>query len=519
MAHYRERDQTIQPLVDHLENTSLLAEKFAGKIGLGKVGKVLGLLHDVGKASSDFQNYIGSATGLIDPLADNYVDFKAKKGKIDHSTAGAQIIFRFLNEKESPEYKTVSQVLALCIVSHHSGLIDCLSPDGQDVFTSRIEKEEEKTYLADVVTNLEPVVNQVKDGLAASSVSDLGFVMKNIKGESKEVCLFKYGLLIRYLLSCLLDADRLDTADFEFPKNLKIRNYGIYPSWDELIIKLDKKIEELKNISSRTTINELRDSISNACLDYAGKPRGIFKLSVPTGGGKTLASLRFALHHANKYKLDRVFYVIPYTSIIDQNAKVVRDIFEDEGLSDVVLEHHSNLTPEEETKKQSLLSENWDAPIVFTTQVQFLEALFGSGTRGARRMHQLANSVIIFDEIQTLPVNTIHMFNTAIQFLVENCNSSVVLCSATQPLLDQVKPVQRALRIDYSIIENEEELNEKLKRVQIIDKRQIGGWEEEQISDLVKKQLTEKGSVLIITNTKKSARKLFQTLEKKLVNS
>ena len=516
IAHYRERDRTIQPLVDHLEQTSILAEKFAAKIGLGNVGRLLGLLHDVGKASTDFQNYIGSATGLIDPLSDNYVNYKALKGKIDHSTAGAQIIFRFLTEVDSPENRTVGQILALCLVSHHSGLIDCLSPDGEDVFASRIKKSEEKTYLDDVIKNLNPVINQAKGELSANSISDLLSVMKSIKGESKEVCLFKYGLLVRYLLSCLLDADRLDTADFEFPKNFKIRNYGSYPSWGELIKKLNDKLEEIKNNSERTSINELRDSISNACFENAAKPRGIFKLSVPTGGGKTLASLRFALHHANENKLDRVFYIIPYTSIIDQNAKVVRDIFEDEGHTDIVLEHHSNLTPEEETKKQSLLSENWDAPIVFTTQVQFLEALFGSGTRGARRMHQLANSVIIFDEIQTLPVTTVHLFNTAIQFLVETCNSSVVLCSATQPLLDQVRPVQRALKINYSMIKNERELNEKLKRIKIINKCQIGGWEEDQIAGLVKQELIDKGSVLIITNTKKSARRLFQTLEETL---
>src|SRR3989338_9881390 len=150
--------------------------------------------------------------------------------------------------------------------------------------------------------------------------------------------------------------------------------------------------------------------------------------------------------------MDRVFYIIPFISIIDQNADEVRKILEDKDkkgryLNKVVLEHHSNLTPEEETRRQNLLSENWDAPIVFTTQVQFLETLFESGTRSARRMHQLANSVIIFDEVQTIPVRCVHMFNVALRFLVNNCDSTAVLCTATQPLLDKIEVKERAIEI------------------------------------------------------------------------
>ena len=165
--------------------------------------------------------------------------------------------------------------------------------------------------------------------------------------------------------------------------------------------------------------------------------------------------------------MDRIFYIIPYTSIIDQNADEVRKILEDRDdygqfLDRVVLEHHSNLTPEEETRRQSLLAENWDSPIVFTTQVQFLETLFGSGTRSARRMHQLANSVIIFDEVQTIPIRCVHMFNLALRFLVHDCGSTVVLCTATQPLLDEIIPENRTLTIqpEQQIISNEKGTND-----------------------------------------------------------
>ena len=168
----------------------------------------------------------------------------------------------------------------------------------------------------------------------------------------------------------------------------------------------------LQMVKPRKPIDHLRCDISNHCHNAASRDKGIYTLTVPTGGGKTLASLRFALHHAKKHKMDRVIYVIPFTSIIDQNAQVVRSILEPQGTepSSVVLEHHSNLTPEEQSWRGKILAENWDAPVIYTTSVQLLEALFGAGTRGARRMHQLANTVLIFDEIQTLPVNCVHIF-------------------------------------------------------------------------------------------------------------
>ena len=257
-------------------------------------------------------------------------------------------------------------------------------------------------------------------------------------------------------------------------------------------------------------------------LRISTKPKGIYQLTVPTGGGKTFASLRFALNHAKEYSMDRVFYIIPYTSIIDQNVEEVRKILEEKDskgnyLNKVVLEHHSNLTPEEETNRQGLLAENWDAPIVFTTQVQFLEALFGSGTRSARRMHQLANSVIIFDEIQTLPVRCVHMFNVAIRFLVQNCGTTVVLCTATQPLLDKVDPIQRALKIEpeQKIISYEKELFQKLKRVDVFDKTRPEKWDEEEVAELAVHQFREKGSVLVIVNTKSSARAVYQAVLQK----
>ncbi len=523
IAHVRKRDKNCedpQYLWTHLTEASALAKHFAAKIGLDKSGEVLGLLHDLGKASQEFQNYIRSAIGIIEPDEDGFTDVASKKGKIDHSSAGAQVIYKHFWDKGG-EGRITAQVLALAVASHHSGLIDCLLPSGEDNFTRRIQKLENNTHVSEALSNLEEWERLAIEKLLADDVlmKQLIEKLKSLKEENdhQDTLMFKYGLLIRFLFSCVIDADRLNTADFEFPGNSRIRSYGKYHSWEILVERLDAKLKTFENEAEKNEVDELRTQVSHACLDFSSKPKGIYQLKVPTGGGKTLASLRFALNHASHHRMDRVIYVIPYTSIIDQNADEVRKILEDRDengqfLDRVVLEHHSNLTPEEETKRQNLLVENWDAPVVFTTQVQFLETLFGSGTRGARRMHQLANSVIIFDEIQTIPIRCVHMFNLAIRFLVNNCGATVVLCTATQPLLEQVQPPERSLPAGQRIIQNENELFEKLKRVETFDGQKIGGWTDEEIAECIETELQEKGSVLVIVNTKRSARSLYQMI-------
>jgi len=533
VAHIRKKDKTPQSLDEHLTAVSKLAGDFASKIGMKETGEILGLLHDFGKASEKFQRYILSGEGLIDPDAEEYIDPIAHKGKIDHTTAGAQVIYENLWNKGQKE-KIAAQVLALCIASHHSGLIDCLKPDGENDFKRRMEKADENTRKAEALSNLQEIVNSLDGLLSEKVVGQILDKLQSLKeeaNESQNTLAFKAGLLVRFLLSCLLDADRLDTADFESPGNAYVRNYGEYHPWEVLIERLEKQFQEFAEKTSQMEpgkaleVNQLRAQVSQACFDFATKPKGIYQLTVPTGGGKTLASLRFALNHAAHHsktdnKIDRIFYVIPYTSIIDQNAEEIRKILEDKDekgqyLDRVVLEHHSNLTPEEESHRQNLLAQNWDAPVVLTTQVQFLEALFGAGTRGARRMHQLANSVIIFDEVQTIPINMIEMFNLALRFLVHTCGATVVLCTATQPPLDKLpdNPYRElTIKPEQKIIQNEEELFERLKRVEVFDKRKVGGWSTEEVAELAEGQLHEKGSVLVVVNTKKSARALYQAI-------
>jgi len=337
------------------------------------------------------------------------------------------------------------------------------------------------------------------------------------KRQQATVFQFQVGLYVRFLFSCLIDADRQDSADSEKPRNAQKRQNGLYQSWSVLSKNLETAISGFG--TPKTAVNKIRAEVSDQCLLASKKGKGIYTLTVPTGGGKTLASLRFALHHAEQHQLDRIVYVIPFTTIIDQNAEVVRDILEtnDEEKGRIVLEHHSNIGSERQTWKEKLLTENWDAPVVYTTMVQFLEAFFGGGTRGARRMHQLAQSVLVFDEIQTLPVRCVHMFCNAINFLVNQCGSSVVLCTATQPLLGEVNPLKGALALTPAneIIVDVRKLYRDLKRVDVFDSRKPRGWTDEEIAELAVQEVERTGSCLIIVNMKKSARSLFAAIQGK----
>ena len=439
----------------------------------------------------------------------------SKKGKIDHSTAGAQTIWRELSQHGQIE-RAVGQILALCIASHHSGLIDCLGVDGSDRFSRRMQKADALTHQCEAWSRADDEVRERYVCLirAGDLISSFHRIISRIcqNDGSETIVRFKVGLLVRYLFSCLIDADRVNTADFERPAPAKHRLQGCYEDWPILAERLERTLADFPCVNR---VDELRREVSDHCFAAAHRGNGIFTLTVPTGGGKTLASLRFALRHAGRWGMDHVIYVIPYTSIIDQNAEQVRKILEPKGVEpgSVVLEHHSNLTPERQTWRNKILSENWDAPVVFTTSVQLLETLFGAGTRGARRMHQLANSVIVFDEIQTLPVKCVHLFNNAMNFLVEQCGSSVVLCTATQPLLDQVDEQKGAIRLSHpgsDIMPDVEALFGELKRVKILDRRKAGGWIHEEVAELALNEVELSGSCLVVVNTKSAARAVYQ---------
>jgi len=503
------KDGRTQLLRDHLLAASEAAGGFAGNIGVDGAGTLLGLLHDLGKYSADFQRYLRQMS-----LDQDTEQQTQERGKIDHSTAGAQTVLRRLKQRGVQD-GIAGEILALCLASHHSGLIDCILPSGKDNLTERIQKPDTESHHDEAWRNVEPPVAEriteiIEDSEFSNSLLD---VMRRIcRTDSPEkLRRFKVGLLTRYLFSCLVDADHTDSADFERPPAASPRQRGEYQDWTVLKQRLEA---ELERFSAERPIDQLRKEVSRQCLDAGDRPRGIYTLTAPTGGGKTLASLRFALKHAAEREMDRIIYVSPYTSIIDQNADVVRKILEPEGseFASVVLEHHSNLTPLEQTDRSKVLSENWDAPVVFTTFVQFLEALFGAGARSTRRMHRMAKAVLVFDEIQTLPVRCVHLFNNAINFLVEQCGSSVLLCTATQPLLDQVDASKGAVRLgkNAELMKDAASLFRQFDRQTVTDERKPGGWTHEEVAALAISETRETGSCLVVVNTKSEARSIFQ---------
>lgn len=517
IARYLGPDGEAQSLEAHLEEVANLANIFASKIGLPSFGRLAGLLHDFGKYSKDFQVYIRAAEGQLEPKAEPG-NVKELKGRIDHSTAGAQLVWETLKD-QGHLHRLIGQIVALCIASHHSGLIDCLSPDGEDKFSSRMGKARDKTHLDEaIIKSQEQVLANINSLLHAPQIGEeLRIQLEGLfQGEeSRTVREFYLSLLVRFLFSALIDGDRLSAAR---RRKSPGSNGEFGPQWSVLIKRLE---EHISGIDQRNWVDQIRSEISLACRDFASREKGLYQLTVPTGGAKTLSSLRFALHHAAIHQMHRLIYVIPYTSIIDQNAAVARAILQGAPGTDpgpIVLEHHSNLTPEKETWQGRLIAENWDAPVIFTTTVQFLEALFAGGTRGVRRMHNLANAIIIFDEVQTLPIKTVHLFNNAINFLVKQGGATVVFCTATQPLLHAVDPMRGAAKLAKApeMAPRPGELFRMLRRVEVLDMRKTGGWTEEETAHCICDEAKRAGSTLAVVNTKAAARCLYGLCRSKL---
>ena len=540
IAHIRKSDQKPQSLQTHLTETAEIAKLLAAKLDLDQAGELLGLMHDFGKYSQKFQNYIRRVNNIgFNFDQDDEDSFKGG----DHSTAGAQWVYRELRKsdksnKHGDEIKDkgigelCGQILGLCIASHHGeGLIDCLDREGNPKLIERFNKTDELTHLAECEQNADEVVQQKAYELAGENLvrslrNAVGLILSDstVNNKIKE---FYLGCLTRFLFSCLIDADRINSSDFEREAQKEVRRLTKKTNWQSAIDKLET---HLAGFGNRYPADKIRRKISDDCLkrakdsqDREGDPQGIYTLTVPTGGGKTLASLRYALHHAQKHHLDRIIYIIPYTSIIDQNAQAVREILGEYW----ILEHHSNLEPEKQSWQDKLLSENWDKPIVFTTMVQFLDAWFGGGTRGARHIHPMTNSVLIFDEIQTLPVKCVHLFCNVLNWLTTFGKSTAVLCTATQPLLGESglrnfpegKRERIAARGLLRLPENAEimgkhqdldKLFADLSRVEIRFNEKAGGWNVEEAVAFLLEQFQTTQSCLFIVNTKKWAQELYQ---------
>ncbi|MFH1038034.1 MAG: CRISPR-associated helicase Cas3' [PVC group bacterium] len=423
-----------QPLEDHLLQVAELSGKFAGEFGCSGWGYLAGLWHDLGKYTVAFQKMINSSMGIAGEHSSNV-------GRVDHSTAGAIHVIETLGP--------AGRILAYLIAGHHAGLPDWQSDEtGNAALTRRLENEE--------------LLNDVKKSAPPLNILSGEMPVDRPRPGADPA------LWIRMLFSCLVDADFIDTERFY---NLqKSQKRGGYPLIEELIPIFEQymgnKLSALKNPYG--SINRIRLDILNQCKKKVDNDPGIFTLSVPTGGGKTLSSMAFALSHATIHKKRRIIYVIPYTSIIEQIADQFREIF---GGS--VIEHHSNIVEDNEkneTSQTRLACENWDAPIIVTTTVQFFESLFSCKTSRCRKLHNIVNSIVILDEVQLLPPEYLNPILFVIKKLNEDYGATFLLSTATQPAFSPQKGPDFSfpgLPDTIEIIENPDALHRKLKRISL----------------------------------------------------
>lgn len=483
----------------HSTDTAFLAEHHAPEM-LKSTIRLAALLHDAGKNCDEFLKYIKKTAE--DPGS-------VKKGSVTHSTAGAIIVNDLAGKTKAEIF--ASEIIRHAIISHH-GINDCITPEGRSVFDHRHEKQQGMEDIYCEVYRYLPE-DEIKE-LFNKSVAELALVVRRIAELVNEKKIgtksFYWGMLERLLLSLLIDSDR--TASACFAKNIPpelIKSPQEY-LWDDLIEKLEGHLSGKPNDSY---ISRLRQEISSGCKVAGQIPERILRLVVPTGAGKTLSSLRYALYQAQSFAKKRIIYVAPFNSILEQNASEFRKALGNPGI-DIILEHHSNLIPDD-TEKYEELTQNWSSPIILTSAVQFLNALFCAKSGSIRRMHALVDSVIIVDEVQSIPIRCIALFNMAINFLAGICDTSIVLCSATQPPFDAL-PDNRLLA-PLDMLPGNAYYQESFRRTRIIDKTAMipGGMDAQSASQFVSDLFKTNSSILFISNTKACVETIYYELKER----
>ena len=545
-AHYRREESgncIPQTLKDHCQHTAAYAASALQETGLHDTGYYCGLLHDMGKAKDEYQEYLRKAV----------FGKNAVRGSVQHSFAAVRYVLskHHRNNQGEPgdtliESCIIPELIAYAMGAHH-GLFDLVDHSHKSGFARRItdetigytecihncfnslfdESEIEDKYRKSAA-ELKRVIDKIRE-LAYAPID-------GPEGASHEQHMdtdyrFYLSLLARLILSGVIEGDHRDTSEFmcgtEF-SDTQMNDMNVV--WSSCITNLEKN---LLSFSEESQINRARKKIADLCKDFAQNEEGIYRLNVPTGAGKTLSSFRFALHHARRRNKKRIIFVTPLISILEQNAAVIREIV---GNDELILEHHSNIVQElkcnseterecenENDRKMDFLIDSWQAPIIITTLVQFLNTLYSGRTSSIRRFHALCNSIIVFDEVQTVPVEKLTLFNLAVSFLKEICNSTIIMCSATQPALEEAQhPIcqigygteGRSFRKQIrDIVPFEESLWSVFKRTEIADDK---AEESEGIHNKAIDMLRTVDSVLIICNTRKEASDLFELFDQNL---
>ncbi len=492
-----------QSLKEHCVQTAEYAKGSIGSADFQNTVYFAGLLHDMGKAKGEFVRYLEAA----------YRGEKVIKGSVNHSFAAVIWLLEHFHGNGSGIWERMAcEIIGFAVGSHH-GMLDCVDLDGENGFLHRQQKDKQELCYEETICNYVSEV-ATEDALLRhfqESVQEIRrFYDKAVtiygRNRPSEV-FFQISMLARLVLSSVIYGDRRDTGEF---MDQQCSQETSKFSWKERRHYFEEKLKQLPQVS---VLDQVRGEISDQCLEFAERQPGIYRLNVPTGGGKTLASLRFALAHADRHHKKRVIFIIPLLSVLDQNVKVIRDYLPDEN---EILEHHSNVvrekTEHDELDSFEFVAESWNYPIVVSTLVQFLNILFSHRTTAVERMAALCDSIIVIDEIQTLPTKLIAMFNRAMNFLHEFCNATIILSSATQPCFEELKWPLR-LSAEPDMVRLDEPQRRVFKRAEIIDKTNAYGMDWQECAEFCRDLMERHESLLIICNTKGEARVLFEKLK------
>ncbi len=496
----RRSDTRLQTLKEHCEAVAAHASHMGEGLGLGNMFRLCGLLHDLGKASPAFQAYL--QTG--DP---------SLRGTVVHAPLGAVFALRRWGRERNP----VTVLLAAAIASHHGKLPDLINDQGDDYLAGTLPNDRfadlEDTasrFLAEVTpeVQLESLFQAACTEFTAYSKRLIEACSGLERANQTAAVQNLLGLTQRALFGALIDADRWDAYTFEVGQ-IPVTSV---PPWDAWAVKLEEK---LLSFPRQSPIDRLRAAIADDCAACAPGGAGIYRLNVPTGGGKTFSSLRFALAAAQKSGMERIVYVAPYKTILEQTARVFRETL---GQEDQILEHHSDVNIDSDNSealtRQQVLSQRWNAPLILTTAVQFLDTLFAGRSASVRRFPALNRCVILLDEVQCIPVRCWYLLTLAIRYLSRLVGCAVVLCTATQPMWEELPmfPLPAPIRM----VSNEAALYAAFKRVEVTDRTLHGELTPEALAADVIEHLSAAGSALCILNTKKNALALYDAFKTKL---
>jgi CRISPR-associated endonuclease/helicase Cas3 len=466
-----EKCENLEPKHGHLNKVAYMTAYFVSNMFFAKQqqdngfdwGYITGLWHDLGKFSAEFQDYISNV---------NDSHTSEVLGKVDHTSAGARLSIS--------KHPLFGNLISTAIAGHHSGLLDAYS---------------EHACLKKRLVKSIAEINAPDEVLDYNLPSLPSFI-------EPQTAHFSIAFFQRMLFSCLVDADFLATESFMNTEQASLRPLNGEEVFPRALELLEKKITSFGDPSGE--VNIARKVVYDDCITAALHDRGIFSLTVPTGGGKTLSSLAFALKHAIKNGHKKIIYVIPFTSIIEQNASVFHQLLKSLG-KNVVLEHHSNLSPDKETTQTRLAAENWDAPIIVTTTVQFYESLFANKTSKSRKLHNIANSVVILDEAQSLPVQYLTPCLRALEELSLNYGTTTVLCTATQPAINKSEIFPIGLDDVKEIISDTRSLFSSLERTKTEYRNELS-------DEILTGEIAAEEQCLCIVNTRNHAQGLFKAL-------